>query len=288
MSSRSFASSAAAEPARPAPADPFRLGGRTFTSRLLLGTGKFRDFTVMRAALEASGTQIVTVAVRRVELNAPGHAGLLDAVDWDRYQLLPNTAGCRTADEAVRVARLARAATGTNWVKLEVIPDARHLLPDPVGTLRAAETLAADGFTVLPYVQADAVLARALEAAGCAAVMPLASPIGTGRGLRAPELLQTVLDGAQVPIIVDAGLGVPSDAAQALELGADAALLNTAVAEARDPERMAHAFALGVQAGRAAFLAGRMLPREHASPSSPPEGAVRLPDPEVPDPEVPL
>lgn len=277
MSLKLSASSAAAELR-----DPFTLGGRTFTSRLLLGTGKYRDFTVMRGAVAASGAQIVTVAVRRVELGAPGHVGLLDALDWDGLQLLPNTAGCRTAAEAVRVARLARAATGTNWVKLEVIPDARYLLPDPLGTLRAAELLCADGFTVLPYVQADAVLARALEDAGCAAVMPLASPIGSGRGLRAPELLRTVLDGARVPIIVDAGLGVPSDAAQALELGADAALLNTAVAEARDPVGMAHAFALGVQAGRAAFLAGRMPERDHASPSSPGAGVPRLPDPEVP------
>ena len=180
------------------------------------------------------------------------------------------------------MARLARVATGVNWIKLEVIPDARYLLPDPVGTLRAAEALAADGFTVLPYVQADAVLARALEDAGCAAVMPLASPIGSGRGLRSPELLRTVLDGARVPTIVDAGLGVPSDAAQALELGADAVLVNTAIAEARDPVGMAHAFALGVQAGRAAFLAGRMPERTHASSSSPLGGVVRLPDPEVP------
>jgi len=262
--------------------DPFTLGGRTFASRLMTGTGKFTDFGVMREALAASGSQIVTVAIRRVELRAPGHDGLLDALDWDALQLLPNTAGCRTAEEALRVARLARVATGVNWIKLEVIPDARYLLPDPVGTLRAAEALAADGFTVLPYVQADAVLARALEDAGCAAVMPLASPIGSGRGLRSPELLRTVLDGARVPTIVDAGLGVPSDAAQALELGADAVLVNTAIAEARDPVGMAHAFALGVQAGRAAFLAGRMPERTQASPSSPLGGVVRLPDPEVP------
>uniref|UniRef100_UPI0021E27A00 thiazole synthase n=1 Tax=Deinococcus multiflagellatus TaxID=1656887 RepID=UPI0021E27A00 len=263
-------------------ADPFHLGGRPFTSRLLAGTGKFRDFGLMREALAASGAQIITVAIRRVDLKAPGHDGLLDALDWDRLHLLPNTAGCRTAAEAVRVARLARAATGTTWIKLEVIPDARYLLPDPVGTLAAAEELAADGFTVLPYVQPDAVLARALERAGCAAVMPLASPIGSGRGLRTPDLLTTVLDGAGVPIIVDAGLGVPSDAAQALELGADAVLVNTAIAEARDPVGMAHAFALGVQAGRAAFLAGRMAARTHASPSSPVPGVPRLPDPEVP------
>ncbi|ABF46216.1 MULTISPECIES: thiazole synthase [Deinococcus] len=264
------------------PQDTLTIGGKVFTSRLMLGTGKFTDFHVMRDALEASGTQIVTVAIRRVELKAPGHVGLLDALDLSRYQLLPNTAGCRTAEEAVRVARLARAATGVNWVKLEVIPDPRWLLPDPIGTLKAAEILVGEGFTVLPYVQPDAVLARALERVGCATVMPLASPIGSGRGLRTGELLRTVLDGAGVPIVVDAGLGVPSDAAQALEAGADAVLVNTAVAEARDPVGMAQAFALGVQAGRAAFLAGRMAERTHASPSSPAAGVPCLPDPEVP------
>ncbi|MFC4638951.1 thiazole synthase [Deinococcus hohokamensis] len=263
--------------------DPLTIAGRTFASRLMLGTGKFTDLHLMRDALEASGTQIVTVAIRRVEDRAPGHVGLLDALDLGRYQLLPNTAGCRTAEEAVRVARLARAATGVNWIKLEVIPDPRWLLPDPVGTLRAAQTLVDDGFTVLPYMQPDGVLARALEDAGCATVMPLASPIGSGRGLRTGELLRTVIGGARVPVVVDAGLGVPSDAAQALEAGADAVLVNTAVAEARDPVAMARAFALGVQAGRAAFLAGRMAEREQASPSSPTTGVPRLPDPEQPD-----
>ncbi|GGK30978.1 thiazole synthase [Deinococcus malanensis] len=263
--------------------DLLTIAGKSFRSRLMLGTGKFTDLRVMREALEASGTGIVTVAIRRVELRAPGHVGLLDALDLDRYQLLPNTAGCRTAEEAVRVARLARAATGVSWVKLEVIPDPRWLLPDPVGTLSAAHTLVDDGFTVLPYVQPDAVLARALEDAGCATVMPLASPIGTGRGLRTGELLRTVLDGARVPIVVDAGLGVPSDAAQAMEAGADAVLVNTAIAEARDPVAMARAFALGVQAGRLGYLAGRMAERDHASPSSPAAGVPRLPDPEVPD-----
>ncbi|ACO45283.1 thiazole synthase [Deinococcus deserti] len=263
--------------------DLLTIAGTSFQSRLMLGTGKFPDLHVMRDVLEASGTEIVTVAIRRVELGAPGHVGLLDALDLDRYQLLPNTAGCRTAEEAVRVARLARAATGVSWIKLEVIPDARWLLPDPVGTLSAARTLVDDGFTVLPYMQPDAVLARALEEAGCATVMPLASPIGSGRGLRTGELLRTVLDGAGVPVVVDAGLGVPSDAAQAMEAGADAVLVNTAIAEARDPVAMARAFALGVQAGRLAFLAGRMTEREHASPSSPAAGVPRLPDPEMPD-----
>ena len=262
--------------------DPLTIAGKTFTSRLMLGTGKYHDFGVMKEALEASGTQIVTVAIRRVELRAPGHDGLLEALDLGQFQLLPNTAGCRTAEEAVRVAKLARAATGVDWLKLEVIPDPKYLLPDPIGTLRAAEILVGEGFTVLPYVQPDGVLARALERVGCATVMPLASPIGTGKGLRTPELIRTVLDGASVPIVVDAGLGVPSDAAQALELGADAVLANTAIAEARDPVAMARAFALGVEAGRLGYLAGRMAERESASPSSPVAGVVRLPDPEVP------
>ena len=262
--------------------DDLIIAGQAFSSRLMLGTGKFRDFGLMKDAIEASGAQIITVSIRRVELNAPGHDGLLDALDLDHLQLLPNTAGCRTAAEAVRVAHLARALTGVNWIKLEVIPDARYLLPDSLETLRAAEVLVGEGFTVLPYVQPDAVLAWQLEQVGCATVMPLASPIGSGRGLLARALIETVIDGAGVPIVVDAGLGVPSDASQALEMGADAVLVNTAVAEAGDPVGMAFAFGLAVQAGRAGFLAGRMAERAHASPSSPLQGVVRLPDPEVP------
>ncbi|GGJ69752.1 thiazole synthase [Deinococcus aquiradiocola] len=262
--------------------DSLVVAGRPFASRLMLGTGKFRDHHVMRDAIAASGAQIVTVAIRRVELNAPGHEGLLDRLDLDRLQLLPNTAGCRTAAEALRVARLARALTGVDWVKLEVIPDARYLLPDSLETLRAAEVLVGEGFTVLPYVQPDAVLARALQAAGCATVMPLGSPIGSGRGLLTAALVRTVVEAVDVPVVVDAGLGVPSDAAQAMELGAQAVLVNTAVAEAHDPVGMAAAFGLAVQAGRAGFLAGRMEVRDHASPSSPVTGVVRLPDPEVP------
>ena len=268
----------------PPAADPLIIAGKTFTSRLMLGTGKFRDYGLMKAAIEASGAQIITVSIRRVELNAPGHEGLLDELDLSRYQLLPNTAGCRTAAEALRVARLARALTGVDWIKLEVIPDARYLLPDSLETLKAAEQLVGEGFTVLPYVQPDAILARQLEKVGCATVMPLASPIGSGRGLLARALIETVIDGATVPIVVDAGLGVPSDAAQALEIGADAVLVNTAVAEANDPVGMAAAFGLAVRAGRAGHLAGRMAVRAHASPSSPVAGVVRLPDPEVPVP----
>lgn len=268
--------------------DTFTLADKSFSSRLMLGTGKFSDFTVMQEAFESSGAQIITVAIRRVELKAAGHVGLLEALDFSKYQLLPNTAGCKTAAEAVRVAKLARAATGSDWIKLEVIPDAKYLLPDAVGTLEAARELVQEGFKVLAYVQPDAVLARQLEQVGCAAVMPLASPIGSGRGLRTSELLRTVLDGATAPIVVDAGLGVPSDAAAAMELGAHSVLLNTAVAEARDPVAMAEAFALGVRAGRQAYLAGRMTERQQASPSSPTTGLVgqqkstNLPDPEVP------
>ena len=262
--------------------DTLTIGGRHFASRLMLGTGKHRDFGVMREAIAASGAGIVTVSIRRVELGAAGHVGLLEQLDLTRLQLLPNTAGCRTVEDAVRVARLARAMSGTDWIKLEVIPDAKYLLPDPVETLRAAEVLVGEGFTVLPYMPADPVLARRLEAVGCATVMPLASPIGSGRGVLTGAGIQIIIEQAGVPVVVDAGLGVPSEAAQVMEFGADAVLVNTAIAEARDPVRMADAFRLGVAAGRAAFLAGRMDVRAHASPSSPTAGVVRLPDPEVP------
>jgi thiazole synthase len=262
--------------------DPLVVAGQALRSRLMVGTGKYRDFAVMRDAIAASGAEVVTVSIRRVELGAPGHAGILDAIDLSAYRLLPNTAGCRTAEEAVRVARLGRAMAETSWVKLEVIPDAKYLLPDPVETLRAAETLVADGFTVLPYMPADPVLARRLAEAGCATVMPLASPIGSGRGVLTRANLEIIVEEGTVPVVVDAGLGVPSEAAAVMEMGADAVLVNTAIAEARDPVRMAAAFRLAVEAGRAAYLAGRMPVRAHASPSSPTAGVVRLPDPEVP------
>ena len=268
----------------PAPlaSDALVVAGHALRSRLMVGTGKYRDFAVMREAIAASGAEVVTVSVRRVEIGAPGHAGILDAIDLSAYRLLPNTAGCRTAEEAVRVARLGRAMTETDWVKLEVIPDAKYLLPDPVETLRAAETLVAEGFTVLPYMPADPVLARRLAEAGCATVMPLASPIGSGRGILTRANLEIIVEEARVPVVVDAGLGVPSEAAAVMEMGADAVLVNTAIAEARDPVRMAAAFARAVEAGRDGYLAGRMPVRAHASPSSPTAGVVRLPDPEVP------
>lgn len=263
-------------------ADDLVIGGRAFSSRLMVGTGKYKDFAVMRDAIEASGAQIVTVSIRRVEIGAPGHEGILDAIDLSVFQLLPNTAGCRTADEAIRVAKLARVMTETDWVKLEVIPDAKYLLPDPVETLRAAVILVGEGFTVLPYMPADPVLARRLAEAGCATVMPLASPIGSGRGILTRANLEIIVEEASVPVVVDAGLGVPSEAAACMEMGADAVLVNTAIAESRDPVRMAAAFGDAVRAGRQARLAGRMPVRAQASPSSPVAGVVRRSDPEVP------
>ncbi len=263
-------------------ADPLTIGGRAFRSRLMVGTGKYKSFDVMRDAIAASGAEIVTVSIRRVEIGAPGHVGILDAIDLSGMQLLPNTAGCRTTDEAVRVARLARAMSETDWIKLEVIPDAKYLLPDPAETLRAAEILVGEGFIVLPYMPADPVLARRLAAVGCATVMPLASPIGSGRGILNRASIEIIIEEATVPVVIDAGLGVPSEAAQSLELGADAVLVNTAIAEARDPVRMAAAFRKAVEAGREAFIAGRMPVRSHASASSPIAGVVRMPEPEVP------
>jgi thiazole synthase len=262
--------------------DDLVIGGRAFTSRLMVGTGKYKDFGVMRDAIAASGAEIVTVSIRRVEIGAAGHVGILDAFDLSAFQLLPNTAGCRTVDEAVRVAKLARAMTETSWVKLEVIPDAKYLLPDPSETLRAAEILVGEGFTVLPYMPADPVLARRLADVGCATVMPLASPIGSGRGILTRANLEIIIEEATVPVVVDAGLGVPSEAAASMEMGADAVLVNTALAEAGDPVRMAGAFRDAVRAGREAQLAGRMPVRAQASPSSPVAGVVRRPDPEVP------
>src|SRR4051812_23884917 len=262
--------------------DSLVIGGKKFSSRLMVGTGKYKDFAVMRDAIAASGAQIVTVSIRRVEIGAPGHQGILDQMDWSKFQLLPNTAGCKTTDEAVRVAKLARVMTENSWIKLEVIPDAKYLLPDPVETLRAAAIMVGEGFTVLPYMPADPVLARRLAEVGCATVMPLASPIGSGRGVLTRANIEIIIEESSVPVVVDAGLGVPSEAAEVMELGAGAVLVNTALAEAGDPVRMAHAFRLAVVAGRLGYLAGRMPVRAHASPSSPVAGVVRMPDPEVP------
>src|SRR3990170_2283159 len=215
--------------------DPLVIGGRAFSSRLLVGTGKFASHAVMRDALDASGAEIVTVALRRVDLTRSGEGDILDYVDAARFLLLPNTSGATTADEAVRLARLARGGGLPGFVKLEVTPDPRYLAPDPVETLRAAELLVADGFTVLPYCSADPVLCRRLEEVGCATVMPLGSWIGSNKGLRTRDAVEIIVEQSSVPVVVDAGLGVPSDAAEAMEIGADAVLVNTAIAVARDP-----------------------------------------------------
>lgn len=254
---------------------PLVIGGKTFSSRLMLGTGKYRTNADMLAAFDASGAQIITVALRRIDFEDPVSRSVLEEVDWTRFQILPNTAGCATAEEAVRIARLARAMELSDWIKLEVIPDSKYLLPDPVGTLKAAEQLVAEGFTVLPYISDDPVLARQLEEIGCATVMPLAAPIGSGKGLVHFDRIKIIIEQASVPVVVDAGIGAPSDAALAMELGASACLVNSAIALADNPTGMAHAMRLGVEAGRACFLAGRIPKRDYASASSPTTGIVR-------------
>lgn len=248
------------------------VGGVELRSRLFLGTGKYRSAEEMLAALEASGAELVTVALRRLDLDDPNKQTILDVIDWQRYRILPNTAGCQTAEEAIRIARLARSMGLSDWVKLEVIPDPRYLLPDPVETLRAAEVLVAEGFTVLPYINADPILARRLEAVGCATVMPLGSPIGSGQGLVTQRQIELIIENAGVPVVVDAGIGSPSDAALAMELGADAVLVNTAIALAQQPALMAEAIRLGVEAGRQGFVAGRIPRLPYASASSPTTG----------------
>ncbi len=255
--------------------DPFIIAGKEIRSRLIVGTGKYRTMEEMRDAIDASGAEMVTVAIRRLPLDRPDEPNLMDYLDWGRYTVLPNTAGCKTAEEALFTARLARELTGSNWLKLEVIPDPKYLLPDPIATLEAAERLIDDGFVVLPYIHADPVLARRLEDIGCATVMPLGSPIGSGRGIFTLEEIQIIIENAGVPVVVDAGLGAPSDASLALEAGASAVLVNTAIAQATDPVRMAEAFALGVRAGREAYLAGRIPRKELAQASSPVEGVAR-------------
>ncbi len=245
-----------------------KIAGQPFESRLFTGTGKFTSPEVMRRALEVSGSELVTVALRRVDFESP-EPNLLEFVDRERFRLLPNTSGAENADEAVRLARLARAAGLSEWVKLEVTPDPRWLLPDPVETLRAAEILVDEGFVVLPYIGADPVLAKRLQEVGTATVMPLGSPIGSNKGLKTRDSIAIIIEQAEVPVVVDAGLGAPSHAAEAMELGADAVLVNTAIAVARDPVEMARAFRLGVEAGRAAFLAGQAPERESAEASSP-------------------
>jgi len=254
--------------------DTLIIAGRSFRSRLFLGTGKFSSPQVMKRSMEASGTEVVTVALRRVELENPQDS-ILSVIDTGRYLLLPNTSGARDATEAVRLARLARAAGCEPWIKLEVTPDPQYLLPDPVETLKAAEILVKDGFTVLPYIQADPILAKRLEDIGTATVMPLGSPIGSNRGLKTRDAIKIIIEMANIPVVVDAGLGAPSHAAEAMEMGADAVLVNTAIAIAGDPEAMAAAFKKGVEAGREAFLAGLGRSRKTADASSPLTGFLR-------------
>ena len=254
--------------------DGLILAGREFKSRLIVGTGKYPSLQVMREAHEASGADMVTVAVRRVDLNARGPANLLDHIDPRRIFILPNTAACYTVDEAVRTARLGREAGLSHWVKLEVIGDEKTLYPDTEGLLAATRILVKEGFVVLPYTTDDLVMAKKLEDAGAAAVMPLAAPIGSGLGIQNRINIQLVKEAVKVPVIVDAGVGTASDAAVAMELGADGVLMNTAIALAADPVRMAGAMRKAVEAGRDAFLAGRIPRKMYASASSPLEGVV--------------
>jgi thiazole synthase len=253
-------------------ADPLVIAGRTFSSRLLLGTGGFRSLDAIAAAVEATGTELVTVALRRIDPDAQG--SIADVLDSCGVELLPNTAGCFTARDAVLTARMAREAFGTDWVKLEVIGDDRTLLPDAPALLEAAEELVDDGFTVLPYTNDDPILARRLEDVGCAAVMPLGSPIGSGMGLLNPYNLRLIRERAEVPVILDAGVGTASDAALAMELGCDAVLCASAVSLAEDPIGMARAVRLGVEAGRLAHRAGRIPRRLYAQASTPEEGVA--------------
>jgi thiazole synthase len=253
----------------------FELGDRAWSSRLLMGTGGFRSLEDLETALVASEAEIVTVALRRIDAGATGPSPLA-VIDRLGLFVLPNTAGCYTAREAVRTAQLAREAFATDWIKLEVIGDDRTLHPDPVELLAAAEQLVDDGFTVLPYTSDDPILARRLEAVGCAAVMPLGSPIGAGRGIDNPNNIRLVVEHAQVPVILDAGIGTASDAAQAMELGCDAVLVASAISRADDPPAMAHAIKLGVEAGWHAHRAGRIPMRLHAEPSTSPLGVAEL------------
>jgi thiazole synthase len=250
---------------------PLTIAGRQLRSRLFLGTGKFPSLETMRDALAASGAEIVTVALRRADLSGQRDpfANILEFIDPQKYLLLPNTSGAMNASEAVRLARLAAAAGLPKWVKLEIHPDPTYLLPDPIETLKAAEILVSEGFTVLPYINADPVLAKRLQDAGTATVMPLGSPIGSNRGLATRDQLRIIIEQATVPVVVDAGIGAPSHAAEAMELGADAVLVNTAIAIASDPSRMAIAFQSAVQAGRDAYEIGLPEPSAHASPTSP-------------------
>ncbi len=259
---------------------PLIIAGRKFKSRLMTGTGKYRSIADMQQSILKSECEIVTVAVRRVQTQAPGHEGLAEALDWTKIWMLPNTAGCQTSEEAIRVARLGREMAkllgqeDNNFVKLEVIPDPKYLLPDPIGTLEAAEKLVQEGFAVLPYINADPILAKRLEEVGCATVMPLGSPIGSGQGIKNAANIQIIIENARIPVVVDAGIGTPSEAAQAMEMGADAVLINTAIANAQNPALMAQAMGMATIAGRLAYLAGRIPVKSYASASSPLTGTI--------------
>jgi thiazole synthase len=253
---------------------PFQIAGRTFSSRLIVGTGKYPSFEVMKRCHEASGSEIVTVAVRRLDLSAKGEAALMHWIDRSRITVLPNTAGCYTADDAIRTCHLAEELGMSKWVKLEVLGDEKTLFPDLEETVRAARLLVKEGFTVFPYTSDDLIAARKLQDAGCAAIMPLAAPIGSGMGIRNPHNIRLILEAATVPVIVDAGVGTASDAAIAMELGCDAVLMNSAIAGARDPVRMATAMKKAIEAGRDAYLAGRIPRKAYGSASSPIEGLI--------------
>jgi thiazole synthase len=253
---------------------PLVVAGRTFTSRLIIGTGKYATYAQNAEALKASGAEMITVAVRRVNLSNPDEPRLVDFISPEDYTYLPNTAGCFTGEDAIRTLRLAREAGGWNLVKLEVLSDPKHLYPDMSETLRAAEMLIKDGFDVMVYCSDDPVYARKLEEAGCCAIMPLGAPIGSGLGIQNPVNIRLIVEQTKVPVIVDAGVGTASDAAVAMELGCDGVLMNTAIAEAKDPVRMARAMRHAVIAGREAYLAGRMPKKRYADPSSPLSGLI--------------
>jgi thiazole synthase len=249
--------------------DPLVIAGRTFRSRLLIGTGKFPSGEALRKCLEASEAEIVTVALRRADLSKREEDSILSVLDPDRHLILPNTSGARNAEEAVRLAKMARAMGLEPWVKLELTPEPKYLLPDPIETLKAAETLVSEGFVVLPYIQADPVLAKRLEEIGTATVMPLGAPIGSNRGVKTRDMVRIIIEQATVPVVVDAGLGAPSHAAESMEMGADAVLVNTALADASDHAALGRAFALATQAGRLAYGGGLGPEREMAEASSP-------------------
>jgi thiazole synthase len=255
--------------------DKLKIGHFEFSSRLFMGTGKYQDLEIQTKAVEASKTEVLTFAVRRLNIDNPDAPNFLERLDLSRYTLLPNTAGARTAEEAVRIARLAKASGLMHMVKVEVIGDQKTLLPDPIETIRATEMLVKEGFTVLTYTSDDPILAKRIEEAGAAAVMPGAAPIGSGLGILNPHYLSLIIEDAKVPVIIDAGLGAPSEACMAMELGADGILLNTAVASADNPVLMAEAFALAVESGRKGYLAGRIPKKRYASASSPIEGMIR-------------